>query len=116
MPAMSSRHGSLVSMVSLTKVSHMSTPCSRRISTAWSSFSWTRVDVAGTAADGISASSTLEDGLEAGIARDRHLRGAQRVQQPPVVSYAATDTEEHRVEQREPEAVALQRDDLQPGA
>src|SRR5919106_747425 len=41
-PAISSRHGSLVRSVSRTSVSQRSTSCSRRISAAWSSFSRTR--------------------------------------------------------------------------
>jgi hypothetical protein len=47
-PAMRSRHGSFVSMVSRTYVSQRSTSCSPRISTAWSSFCCTSVDVVAT--------------------------------------------------------------------
>ena len=39
-PAIRSRHGSVVSSVSRTSVSQRSTSCSRSISVAWSSFSW----------------------------------------------------------------------------
>ena len=117
-PAIRSRQGSLVSIVSRTNVSQRSTSCSRRISTAWSSFSWTRVDVVATAADASSGelqrSRTSSRRSTPGSAPWRAQCTQERLSWRD--REAVTDTEQHRIEERKPHPASFEREDPQVGA